>query len=64
MPVTLPMMPRIRLATSMPAFCRMRIGRRAHTSRKTDTDRRTRNLINQLRALHPGATITIDQPAA
>jgi transposase len=31
---------------------------------KTDTDRRTRSLISQLRALHPGATITISQPAA
>jgi transposase len=31
---------------------------------KTDTDRRTRSLLHQLQALHPGATITIDQPAA
>lgn len=31
--------------------------------RKTDTDRRTRSLLNQLRALHPGADITIT-PAA
>lgn len=34
-----------------------------HT-RKTDTDRRTRSLINQLYALHPGSSITITPAAA
>jgi hypothetical protein len=28
-------------------------------ARKTDTDRRTRSLLNQLRALHPDSDITI-----
>ena len=32
-------------------------------ARKTDTDRRTRSLLNQLRALHPDSDITIT-PAA
>ncbi|TVZ00491.1 hypothetical protein EAS64_38400 [Trebonia kvetii] len=32
-------------------------------ARKTDTDRRTRSLLNQLRALHPDSDITI-APAA
>jgi transposase len=33
-------------------------------ARKTDTDRRTRSLLNQLRALHPDSDITITEPAA
>jgi transposase len=33
-------------------------------ARKTDIDRRTRSLMNQLRALHPGADITITPAAA
>ena len=32
--------------------------------RKTDTGRRTRSLLNQLRALHPEADITITPAAA
>ncbi len=32
-------------------------------ARKTDTDRRIRSLLNQLRALHPDSDITIT-PAA
>lgn len=32
-------------------------------ARKADTDCRTRSLLNQLRALHPGSDITIT-PAA
>ena len=32
--------------------------------RKTDTDRRTRSLLNQLRALHPDAEITITPATA
>jgi poly(3-hydroxybutyrate) depolymerase len=34
-----------------------------HT-RKADTDRRTRSLLNQLRALHPEAEITVNPTAA
>ena len=32
-------------------------------ARKTDTDRRTRSLLNQLRALHPDSDITITTAA-
>ena len=32
--------------------------------RKADTDRRTRSLLNQLRALHPDAEITITPATA
>jgi hypothetical protein len=32
-------------------------------ARKTDTDRRTRSLLNQLRALHPDSDITITSAA-
>jgi transposase len=33
-------------------------------ARRADRDRRTRSLLNQLRALHPGSDITITPPAA